>query len=248
MALTSAQIVSLACQIGHVPGFISQAGQLLNMILSDLAQTQDMDLCRGVFNFNFVADNGSGNGGGPYPLPMDYWRHTRDGVFFTIDGVPYPLVNYEQSEFDMLVVTPGLENYPAVFTTDISPLAAEPPSNPLMYVWQPSNGVYPVTVRYYRNLPDITTPETSSEVPWFPNQNFLITELAGQLMKLADDTRAEAFLSDNPNGMGSGNLLRQFMQQTANDDEGRAKTVSLDRRRFSRANLPDTKRIGFFTG
>lgn len=248
--LTSAQIVALACGAAHVPGFTAQGGMLLNMILSDLAQTQDMDLCRGVFNFDLIADNGSGNGAGPYPLPMNYYRHTRDGVFFTITGVPYILINLEQSEFDQLPVTPGLQNYPTNFYTDISPLSNETPSNPLIYVWQPSNGVYPMTVRYYKFLPDIVSPETSTDVPWFPNQNFLITELTGQLMKLADDSRAEAFLSDNPNGMGSGNLLRKFMQNQANDDEGRAKTVGLDRRRFGNrfGSLPDTKSVGFFTG
>lgn len=239
--LTAAQIVSLACQSAHAQGFKVQAGQLLNMILSDLAQTQDLDLCRGKFSFNFVADNGSGNGSGPYSLPLDYYRHTRDGVFFTVDGVPYILVPYDQSEFDLLVTTPGLENYPTVFYTDISPLNAVPASNPLMYVWQPANGVYPVTVRYYKYLPDITTPETSTTIPWFPNQDYLITKLTAHLAVLADDSRA-------PELMQAADVqLRKFMQMT-NDDEGKAKTVSLDRRRFGNqwSRLSNTKKIGFF--
>lgn len=246
MPLSSAQIITLACQIAHVPGWTLQAGQLLNMILADLADTQDLDLCRGKFDFNFIADNGSGNGAGPYLLPMDYKRATRGGAFFNIQGVPYVMTNVDQEEYDALVITPGLENYPTVFYTDISPLAADPPSNPLMFVWQPASGAYPVTVRYHRLLPDITTPEMSTEVPWFPNQNYLITELAGQLMKVADDPRAREFLSDDPNGFGSANLLRKFMQMT-NDDAGRAKTVGLDRRRFGTnwQNLPNTKIIGW---
>jgi hypothetical protein len=246
MALTAQQIVNLATQAAHVPGYVSQAGQLLNMILSDLAETQDLDLCRGTFNFNFIADNGSGNGAGPYPLPMDYLRAIRDGVFYTIYGVPYTMVAYDQSEYDMFVQTAGIASYPTAFYTDTSPLGQEPPSNPVMWVWAPASGAYPVTLRYRRYLPDITTPETSTVVPWFPNQNFLITELTGQLLKLADDSRAESFLSDNPSGMGSGNLLRKFMQMT-NDDENRAKTVQLDRRRFGRRfdRLPNTKNIGF---
>lgn len=253
MALTAAQIVSLCCQIAHTPGWTAQAGQLLNMILNDLSQTQDLELTRGKFNFNTISDNGSGNGMGPYALPLNYWRHTLDGVFYTISGVPYTPINLEQSEFDQLVVTTGLASYPEYFYTDISPLAQDPPtapSAPLMWMWPPSNGVYPVTVRYYKYLPDITAPETSTVVPWFPNQNYLITELSGQLMKLADDTRWEAFLSDNPNGAGSGALLRKFMQMQSADNEGRPHTVTLDRRRFGSAwgKLPDTKKIGFFTG
>jgi len=221
---------------------------LLNLILSDLAETQDLDLCRGKFNFDLIADNGSGNGQGPYALPMDYSRHTRDGVFFTIDGIPYYVIPYDQSEFDLLPITPGLANYPTAFYTDISPLSQDPPSNPLMYVWQPSNGVYPMTVRYYKYLPDIASPETSTVVPWFPNQGYLLTELTGKLCLLADDARYRELLSDDPNGAGSGKLLRSFMQMT-NDDEGKAKTVSLDRRRFGRgyAKLPDTKTI-YLTG
>lgn len=247
MPLTAAQLVTRACEAAHCTGFTVQAGQLLNLILSDLAETQDLELCRGVFNFNFITDNGAGSGMGPYPLPLDYLRHTRDGVFFTIDGVKYSLVNYDQSEFDLLVTTPGLANYPTVFYTDISPLNQNPPSNPNMYVWQPSSGTFPVTVRYYRNLPDIVTPETSTQVPWFPNQNYLFTELSGQLMKLTDDARAKEFLSDDPNGLGSANILRRFMQNQASDDEGKAKTVSLDRRRFGYrfSRLPNTKSVGW---
>jgi hypothetical protein len=155
MAWTAAQIVSMACQSTNPPatGRLAQAGQMLNMILNNLSQTVDLELTRGVFNFNFIADNGSGNGMGPYQLPMNYWRHTHDGVFFTIDGIKYYLTPLDQSEFDLQPVTPGLANYPTTFYTDISPLAATPASNPLIWVWQPSNGVYPVTVRYYKWLP-----------------------------------------------------------------------------------------------
>lgn len=246
MALSAAQIVTLATQAAHVPGWTGQAGQLLNMILSDLADTQDLDLCRGTFNFNFIADNGSGNGMGPYALPSDYKRVCNRGFWFQIDGVPYFPTALDQHEFDSLVVTPGLENYPTMYYTDISGQGQEPPTVANLYVWQPSSGAYPATLRYHRLLPDIATPETSAVVPWFPNQNYLITELSGQLMKLADDTRAAEFLSDSPEGFGSGNLLRKFMQLT-NDDDNRAKTVSLDKRRFGSnwQRLPNTKTIGW---
>jgi hypothetical protein len=46
VALTSAQLVTLSTQIARAPGYTSQAGQLLNAILSDLAQTYDFALAR----------------------------------------------------------------------------------------------------------------------------------------------------------------------------------------------------------
>jgi len=240
--LTAEDIVKLSCQGAQAPGYTAQAGQFLNVILADLAQTQDMELCRGKFDFNFTSDNGSGNGAGPYPLPLDYYRHTRDGVFFTVNGVPYPLINVDQSEYDLLVKTTGLENYPVYFYTDISPLSEDPASNPNMYVWQPANGVYPVTVRYFRRMDEIATPETSSTVPWFPNQEYLITALTAQLMKLTMDTRATAYLNE------ADQLLRRFMQMMALDDHGKAMTVGLDRRRFGYrfSKLKNTKKVGFF--
>jgi hypothetical protein len=244
MPLTASQIVTLACQTAHAPGFIVQAGQLLNSILSELTISQDMDLTRGTFNFNLTP----GNGSGPYQLPLTYLRHTRDGVFYTIDGVPYFLTPYEQAEFDALVTTAGLSNFPEAFWTDTSPLAQNPASNPLMYVWQPPNGTYAMTVRYVKSQPDIVTPETSSVIPWFPHQGYLLRRLSGEIMAITDDTRAEEFLTDAPGSMGAGAMLRTYMQMQAQDDEGRAKTVNLDARRFGRGSkLPDTKAVGFFT-
>jgi len=240
--LQAQQIVTLACAIARVPNMLAFGGQMLNMILADLAQTQDMDLCRGKFTFNFTADSGNGNGAGPYPLPLDYYRHTNDGVFFTVNGVPYNLINITQAQYDALVITSGLENYPTVFTTDISPLTADPPSPPLMFVWQPANGAYPVTVRYYKYLPDIVSPETSTSVPWFPNQQYLIDQLSVQMMKIADDDRVQGM-----SGLAQGELLK-FMQMQAQDNEGRPNTVGLDRRKFGYSwdRLKDTKTVGFF--
>ena len=52
MALTAAQIVSLACQAAAAPGYTTQAGELLNVILADICQTYDLDVARGTANFN----------------------------------------------------------------------------------------------------------------------------------------------------------------------------------------------------
>lgn len=246
MPLQAQQIVSLAVQNARARSFLSQAGQLLNMILADLADTQDLDLCRGTYTFTLTPDNGTGNGAGPYQMPADYKRAVKDGFFYTIQGVPYQMVNIDQAEYDALVVTAGLNNFPTVFYVDISPQGQIPEAQPNLYVWEPSNGAYPATMRYHRLLADITTPESSAVIPWFPNQEYLLKQLTGLLCLLTDDDRAQTLLADDPNGMGGPAQLRRFMQMT-NDDAGRAKTVTLDRRRFGPTwgNLKSTKLVGW---
>ena len=98
-------------------------------------------------------------------------------------------------------------------------------------------------------MPDIATPEISTTVPWFTYQQYLITRLAGEMMALADDDRAAAFLTDKEesNPQGAGVLLRRYLN-LKDDPEGRAKTVELDRRRFGVSRwdrLPSTKTIGW---
>lgn len=250
MAWTAREICQMATQASETTGRMAQAGGFLNVMLNDLSQTCDLELCRGKFNFNLIADNGSGNGTGPYALPLNYLRHIRDGVFYTIDGVPYQLTPYDLAEFDNFIVTPGFADMPNAFTTDISPLAINPAVAPNLYVWPPSSGTWAVTVRYYKYLPDITTPESSSVVPWFPNQAYLLQHLTGELFKLKGDyATAAAIQSSKEDSGGSGELLRKFLQSQASDDEGKAKTVSLDRRRFGKGynRLSDTKSI-YLTG
>lgn len=241
MPLQAQQIVSLALQIAKAPGFTSQAGQLLNTILQGLCQDYDFDLCRGTFNFNFVVDNGSGNGAGPYTLPADYLRADPNEVFWTLLGQPYSLIPIDLSEFDRLAITPGFADFPSLYCTDMSQ------SPPVMFVYPPASGAYPVTVRYRRQMPDITAPETSTTVPWFPNQTYLIRRLAGEIMALTDDQRAEEFLTDQEGTMGAGAILRSYLK-LKDDQSTRSKKVELDRRRFGRGsfgNLANTKRTGW---
>ena len=71
-----------------------------------------------------------------------------------------------------------------------------------------------------------------------------MTRLAGELMKITDDARAPQFLDLSPTGAQG--ILKRFLNLQA-DDQGRAKTVTLDRRRFGTpySNVPDTKLIGW---
>jgi hypothetical protein len=234
MTLQAQQIVSLATQIARVPGFTAQAGQLLNLILSDLCQTYDLAINLTTTTVTLVSQSGSG----PYALPDNYLRMAKNEVVYDVNGAQYVMISIDLSEYDALDQNPGINNYPEYFATDTS---ASPPS---LFVWPPPSGAFVVTIRYFQQRADIVTPQSSTTVPWFPNTDYLVTRLAGELMKITDDARAPAFLDEG--ATGAQGILKRFLKLQA-DDNGRAKTVTLDRRRFGSpySKAPDTKKIGW---
>lgn len=248
MALQAQQIIALACQDAKAPGFTSQAGQFLNMVLSDLCQAFDFEVARKTFYFDFNPSLVSpiGNsiyGSGPYPLPSDYLRAAGDrAVFWTNLGVPYNLIPIDLAEFDSAVQQAGIQAYPYWYATDLS-LGDEDDASqttPQLYVYPPPSGAYPVTIRYYCQMADITTPETSTTVPWFPNQAYLRKRVAAELMGLTGDDRHESWLA------GADKLLNEYLR-LKDDSSNRAKSVTLDRRRFgpNYQSLANTKTIGW---
>lgn len=252
MAQTAAQICSLARQIAKCPNYLTQSGQFLNVILEELCQDYDFDTIRKTATGNFVTGTVSGPGNqyiagcGPNPMPADFLRAENNEIIWYLQGVRYVIVVVEQAEFDRLTQTAGFNSYPTVGYIDMAPLSDSLPPN--LYVWTPASGAYPFTVRYFPKKADIATPETSATVPWFPNQSYLITRLAGELMRISNDDRASAFLGDSEeNGMiGAGAILTKYLRMK-DDPEGRVETVKLDRRRFGRnfSSLPDTKLVGW---
>lgn len=240
MALSAAQIISLACQTAKCPNFTAQAGELLNNILNDLCQNYDLELARSTYNFAF--DTSVNGGAGPFPLPLDFLRVDRDELFYTINGVPYVMVAVDNRQYDALVQTAGFNSYPTYYTTFMN----EQPFG--LKVWPPSSGAYAVTLRYFRQMPTIDTPETSADVPWFPQQTYLRTRLAGELMQLTNDDRWESFLSDDEDAHpgGAGVLLRKYLKMK-DDQANRPKTVVRDRRRFGTNfdRLRNTKQVGW---
>jgi hypothetical protein len=246
MPLTYAQIVNLATQTAKVPGWTSQAGQMLNVILQDLAMTYDFDAARGTLNVTLT-----GGTSGPYALPTDYLRvRQREGkteLFYTINGVPYHPVQETFAEMQSHVITAGFNNFPQRFATDQSTYVPFT-TGPGLYVWPPPNGAYVIQGGYQRQMPEVTTPESNNTIPWFQNTNYLFTRLAGELMKIANDDRWEAFLSgdEEQHPGGADVLLRKYIR-LKDDQEGMVKTVTLDHRRFrpSYANLPNTKLVWF---
>src|SRR6516162_2939534 len=183
MALSTAQIISIATQIAGAPGFTTQALQLLNAVLQELDQDYDFLTIRKSFNFTFntsASGLGYAPGSGPNLMPNDFLRLHRNGSFYQIFQVPYKLIGVTQEEFDTFVQQPGLASYPYLAYVDV---ATQPMG---LYVWPPASGNYPATVRYNPVVDDMTD---TSKIPWFPNTNYLYTRVAGELFKLADDDR-----------------------------------------------------------
>lgn len=247
MPLTAQQICTKAVQIARAPGFLTQAGDYLNTVLQELCQDYDFELTRQTFNFNFNTSQLNSLGQAYQNLPANYLRVIRNECFYVISGVPYPMIHYELNEFDLLVEQAGLSNFPVFFTTDISltgvsnsPTGSGGALVPVMLFWMPPSGAYPATVRYYPQMPDIANPSTSPVVPWFPNQNYLITRVAKELMQDSDDERLTTYEAR------CDMMLGKYLKMK-DDKEDRVQQVQLDRRRFGRAfdRLKNTKLIGW---
>ncbi len=226
MALQAQQIVALALSAGRgTSGYTSQAGQFLNAILSYLAQTYDFDECRKTVVLPVTGNTAS------YSLPTDYLRARE--VFYYVSGTPFYLNQIPLEEYDQLFNGPGINNYPEQFATQVET------SPPTMYFWPPPNISLSVNLRYQSQPSDILTPETSSVIPWFPNQQYLIKRLTADIAMLTDDTRHQSLLAE------SAAILDKFLM-IDDDKSGYAQQVTLDRRRFRNiSNLKPTKVTGF---
>lgn len=243
MALQAQQIISLACQIAKCPNYIIQAGQFLNNVLQSLAQNYDFDVIRKTFTFNFnttATGNGYVAGCGPNLMPADFLRAHKKGAFYYINSVPYTLIGYEQNEFDQFVMQAGNAAYPYAFYVDVSKSPME------LYVWVPAAGAYAATVRYNPQMPDITAPETSATVPWFPNTDLLIMATAGALMDITNDDRRQPQGSHSPAAIKG--KLDEYLLMKDDPETAGTKRVTLDRRLFGNtqwSRLPNTKNIGW---
>lgn len=232
MAMTSAQIVSMATSIANCPGRTTQAGQLLNAILQEIAEDYDFDLMK-VTNFS-VTTVGGANNSGPYSLPSNYLRASKDEVNYQINGEPYVMEQIDISVYRSLFQGSGISNQPFQFATEFSDS-----SPPVAFLWPPANGAYVIQWPYFKQHTDIVSPETSSTVPWYPKSSYLYTRLSAELFKVMDDTRKDSYMNE------SETIMKKYLMMK-DDPEGYAKTVSLDRARFrSFNNLKPTKITGW---
>lgn len=181
--------------------------------MADLAQSYDLDIVRKTTTVNL--NPGTAN----YTLPTDFLR-TRE-VFYSINGTIFWCTPYGAglADYDQQFKGSGINNYPYKYATDVSVAPT------VMYFYPPPQIAIPVTVRYQPQTDDIDTPETSSTVPWFPNQKYLIAEVAAEMMKIANDPRAPGETAN------AQNILRNYLAMS-DDKEGRARNVPLDPNRF----------------
>jgi len=111
-------------------------------------------------------------------------------------------------------------------------------TSPNLYVYPGPSGAFPCTLRYQRQMPQITD---TTRVPWFPDQQFLLTRLTAEMMVTTDDERYGRLIADSTKRMGEYHAF-------ADDKTNRAQTVLLDRDRWGRRgwnNLKNTKSIGY---
>lgn len=255
MPLTAAQICKIARQTAKVRGFETQSGQFLNLTLQELAQNYDFDTgARDTFNTvlsGATAPVGNLNAqlaSGPFALPLNYLRCKEGDVYYFPIGLgnqPFPLIPVDINEFDGFFQTAGFMNYPVYFVTDLSvkDLNANPPVPPNFYVWPPANGAFPLFLRYFSQPDDIgddtVPPELSTDIPWFPNQQYLIDQVAALLKQLVGAAEAKSDLASNRE------VLNRYLKMK-DDKSDRAQSVKLDRRRFGRqySTLPRSKYFG----
>ncbi len=210
MALTSAQIISRACAIAKVPGYTSQAGIYLNMLLSTLCQTYDFDSIKTTQTISLT--NAAG-----YALNSDHLR-TKE-VFYSVNGAIFYLFQIPIETYHALFTGPGASNYPNKYAVDVSTT----PNTILFY--PPPSISQDVTVNYYPQKADIDTPESSTVVPWFPNQEYLIRKVAADLMLDSDDERQPLF------EVQAEKMLSKILAMK-DDKEGFSDTITLSRERF----------------
>jgi hypothetical protein len=96
------------------------------------------------------------------------------------------------------------------------------------FAYPPPLGSYPVSIRYQRQMPPLTD---LTQVPWFPNDGYLIEELAGRVMALTDDSRAQEYIGNGVTPGRSGMRLRKYLA-LSDDKTNRAQQVQLDPRNF----------------
>jgi hypothetical protein len=210
MPLTSAQIITRACTIAKAPGYKVQAGVYLNMVLSSLCQEYSFDYIKKTQTISFTNAPG-------YAMNSDHLR-TKE-VFYNVNGNPFYLFQIPIETYHTLFNGPGVSNYPNKFAVDVSTT----PHTILFY--PPPSISQTVTVNYYPQKDDIVTPETSTAVPWFTNQEYLIRKLAACLMLETDDDRQTSF------DLQAADLLEKILSMK-DDKEGFSDTIKLSRERF----------------
>lgn len=223
--LTAQQLVTYALQIAKAPGYTTQAGDLLNGRLSSLARRFDFDVLLKTTTFYIAA------GVQQQSAPSDYIRAHE--FFYYIGGLPQTLRQMSLADYDRINTGSVAMAYPTMYASDPS----QTPT--LLYLYPMPNIQQVYTLRYWSQPADISSPATSSTVPWFPDSDYLLTALAGDVMRLTDDTRQMQY------AMEADKKLESFLKMQG-DRENHAQTVKKGNS-FGNAGgkLPPSKITGF---
>lgn len=216
MALTAAQIVADALSIAKCPGFTAQGGRALNLVLSDLVLHRNLKV-----NLVSTTIAVGANTNGPFNLEADYLRSYE--LMYLIEDQPYFLQPSTRLQFDSEPNKSTTSNYPYEWASDLSPIATGGVG--LLYIYPQSSGAITINHRYFIKRADITTPETSSTVPWFEDQDYLVQATALRMMRITDDARTTTF------EQWCEKMLQTHLV-TEGDEQQIVKEVRLDPRRF----------------
>lgn len=218
--LTSTQLIRQVSQICKAPGMIQQIGVFLNTVLEDIALTYDLEVTK------LTTTITTGISAISYALPNNYLRLIE--LFYYISGEPFFLSQMPQYQYDQLFQGPGISDFPRWWASDLGETntpPGQPGYAPKLYMWPPPSVVLACTLRY-RALPlPITNPESSSVVPWFPDQRFLMKRLCADTMMITGDKRMTTFGTD-------ADKILQTYAQNMDDKSGYAQQVKLDPRAF----------------
>lgn len=216
MALTAAQIVADALSIAKCPGFTAQGGRALNLVLSDLVLHRNLKV-----NLVSTTIAAAANTNGPFNLEADYLRTYE--LMYLINDQPYFLQPSNRLQFDSEPNKTTTSNYPYEWASDLSPVATGGVG--LLYIYPKSSGAITLNHRYFIKRADITTPETSSTVPWFEDQDYLVQATALRMMRITDDSRVPMF------EQWCEKMLQTHLVMEG-DEQQVVKEVKLDPRRF----------------
>lgn len=106
----------------------------------------------------------------------------------------------------------GTPNSSATFTTAVAPIGGGSAGN--LYIYPQANGSIALTHRYMRDQPDIVSPETSSVIPWFNYQDYLVKQTAARLMGITGDDRQSSYLTECENMLRPHLIMQGDEQQT----------------------------------
>jgi hypothetical protein len=165
-------------------------------------------------------------------------------IWYLVNGEPFYLTQMELKDFDALFTGDGIDNYPRRWATDMGTASGgvitNPATAPNIYFYPPPAVPLSLTIRYRPQTTDIVTPESSTVIPWFPNQLILLKEVCIQLGDaMGGDDRSDRWTKEVERRMEKYLIM-------SDDKEGYSQTVKLDPNTFrNRGNLPPSKKLGF---